>query len=180
MEAYGGKEPQAVLTVGLLLGLDGVDKMSKSKGNHVGITDEPDDMFGKVMSISDALMAGWYPLLTGKEIDQIGDPLVQKKALAKVLVERFHGVAAAADTFSWWEAGRPPRNVEEVRMPKGPLFSVVHKAGGATSGGDARRKIAQGGVSLNGERWSDAVREVPPGSYLLQVGKKWAAKIIVG
>ncbi len=179
MEAYGGMEPQAVLTVGLLLGLDGVDKMSKSKGNHIGITEEPDDMFGKVMSVSDELMASWYPLLTGKELDKESDPLAAKKNLARLLVERFHSVAAADDTFGWWEAGRPPRNVDEVRMPKGPLFSVVLKAGGATSGSDARRKIAQGGVSLDGERWSDAVKEVPAGTYLLQVGKKWAAKIIV-
>ncbi len=179
MEAYGGMEPQAVLTIGLLLGLDGVDKMSKSKGNHVGITDDPDDMFGKVMSISDELMTSWYPLLTGKELDNNGDPLAEKKALARLMVERFHTAADASDTFVWWEAGRPPRNVLQVSVPKGPLFSVVLKAGGATSGSDARRKIAQGGVSIDGERWSDAVKEVPEGSYLLQVGKKWAAKIIV-
>ena len=178
MESYG-LEAQAVLTVGLLVGLDGLDKMSKSKGNHIGITEPPDDMFGKVMSVSDELMQKWFPLLLGNELERNADPLAEKKRLAKAMVARFHGSVPAEDTFSWWEAGRPPRNVAEVRVTKGPLFSVVHKAGGATSGSDARRKIQQGGVTLNGERFTDPVLEVASGSYLLEVGKKWAAKITV-
>jgi tyrosyl-tRNA synthetase len=177
MEAYG-QRPQMVLTVPLLVGLDGEEKMSKSKNNYVGITDEPDMMFGKVMSITDELMWTWFPLLIG----QIGDttnPLDEKLRLAHALVERFHGPAAAADTLAWWKAGRPPRNLAQATVPAGPLFKVVHEAGGASSGSDARRKIQQGGVSLDGVRLSDPTAAVAPGTYELRVGKVWAARVVV-
>lgn len=178
MEAYG-QRPQMVLTVPLLVGLDGEDKMSKSKGNHIGITEEPDMMFGKVMSTTDDLMFSWFPLLLG----QIGDttnPLDEKLRLAHAMVARFHSPAAADDTLAWWKAGRPPRNLEQATVATGPLFKVVFEAGGATSGGDARRKIQQGGVSLDGTRWPDPMAVVAPGTYELRVGKVWAAKVVVG
>jgi tyrosyl-tRNA synthetase len=179
MQAYEMR-PQIVLTTALLVGLDGVDKMSKSKGNHVGITEKPEGMFGKVMSISDDLMRQWYPLLletTPAEADT--DPLAAKKALAQAMVARFHGREAADDVRGWWDAGRPARDLEEVEVPAGPLFSVVARAGMATSNGDARRKIQQGGVALDGERRSDPHFAVAPGSYLVKVGKKSTKRVVV-
>lgn len=178
MEAYGHR-PQMVLTVPLLVGLDGQEKMSKSKGNYVGITEEPDRMFGKIMSITDDLMWDWYPLLLGQVGDK-ADPLDEKLRLARAMVERLHDKAAADDTLAWWNAGRPPRNLEQTPVSTGPLFKVVREAGGATSGSDARRKIQQGGVSLDGARWSDPMAAVPPGTYELRVGKVWATKVVVG
>jgi tyrosyl-tRNA synthetase len=167
-----------VLTVPLLVGLDGVDKMSKSKGNHVAILDEPDTMFGKVMSISDAMMADWYPLLLGRALDG-AEPLAAKKQLAASMVERFWGAERAKDTSDWWNADRPPRNVERRELRAGPLFKLVLAAGGAESGSDAQRKIRGGGVYLDGVRQSDPQRTVEPGEYQLRVGKRWAAHIVV-
>lgn len=177
MEAYGIR-PQNCMTVPLLVGLDGVEKMSKSKGNHIGITDTPDDMFGKVMSISDETMLLWYPQLLGQDAPS-DDPLGAKKELARRIVERFHDDAAAKDTLEWWNAGRPARNMNVLNVAVGPLRSLVVTAGFAKSNGEARRKITQGGVSLNGERISDPNREISPGEYLLQVGKKSSVKILV-
>ena len=102
MEAYG-QQPQIVMTVGLLVGLDGVEKMSKSKGNTIGITEGPEDIFGKTMSISDDTMKTWLPLLLGKAYDDDQDPLAQKKHLGRALVDRFCGKAAGR---------RHPRMVE--------------------------------------------------------------------
>jgi tyrosyl-tRNA synthetase len=178
MEAYG-KRPQIVMTTGLLVGLDGVEKMSKSKGNHVGINDAPDDMFGKIMSISDETMAGWYGLLLGRALEADEAPLEAKKRLAQAMVARFHGEAAAADTRRWWDAGRPPRNLDEATVPSGPLYGVLTQAGLAESNADARRKIQQGGVNID-----DVKRAVPnevlaPGSYLVRVGKKTVLRVHV-
>ncbi len=179
MEGYE-KRPQVVLTVGLLVGLDGVDKMSKSKGNHIGITDSPEDMFGKVMSISDDLMVDWYKLLTERTPELIGsDPLEAKKQLASAMLERFHSETAAKDIRAWWDAGRPPRNLEVKAVSSGPLFAVVAGAGMATSSSDARRKIKQGGVKLNGERVPDMNYQVEAGEYELRVGKKNVCQIKV-
>lgn len=166
-----GLEPQIVMTVGLLVGLDGVDKMSKSKGNAIGISEPPRDMFGKVMSISDTLMADWYPALLGAAADA-SDPNRSKQTLAERLVARFHGPAAAADALRWWRAGRPADAVEELRVSSGPIFQIVRDAGAATSGSDARRKIEQGGVRIGGERVDDPFRVLAPGRYELEVGKK--------
>ncbi|HEX2878745.1 MAG TPA: tyrosine--tRNA ligase [Polyangiaceae bacterium] len=178
MEAYG-KRPQVVLTVPLLVGLDGVEKMSKSKGNHIGITDAPHDMFGKVMSISDETMLAWFPLLLGEDPDKSKNPRDEKMRLAEQIVARFHDAAAAQGTRDWWLAGRPTEDNKVVVAATGPLFKIVHSVGAADSGSDARRKIDQGGVQLNGQRWSDATQVVPPGEYELKVGKKWAAKLTV-
>jgi tyrosyl-tRNA synthetase len=177
MESYG-QRPQIVLTVGLLVGLDGVDKMSKSKGNHVGITDAPDDMFGKIMSISDETMPKWYALLMD-HTPSLEDPLAAKKALARGLVARFHGAAAADDTLAWWNAGRPPRNVEIAEVVAGPLYEVLANAGLADSRADARRKIQQGGVTMGEAKVSQPTEVVPPGEYLFRVGKKTAKRVRV-
>ena len=148
------------------------------KGNHIGITEAPDDMFGKVMSISDETMLLWYPQLLGQDAPS-DDPLGSKKDLARKIVERFHDAAAAKDTLEWWNAGRPARNMDVITLDVGPLRSLVVGAGFAKSNGEARRKISQGGVSLNGERISDPNNEIAPGEYLLQVGKKSSIKILV-
>lgn len=179
MQAYG-KRPQIVMTTGLLVGLDGAEKMSKSKGNHVGITERPEDMFGKIMSISDELMRAWYPHLldhTPPEVDS--DPLFAKKALAEAMVRRFHGPDAAVAVRSWWDAGRPAVDVETVEVAPGPLYAVVASAGMAKSNGDAKRKIVQGGVMVEGVRRDDPHFAVDAGTYELRVGKKSVKRVIV-
>lgn len=179
MQAYD-KRPQVVLTVGLLIGLDGVDKMSKSKGNHIGITEKAEDMFGKSMSISDEMMKEWYAFLfaeTPAEVET--DPLSAKKALAQGLVERFHGKPTADEVRAWWDAGRPAKDLEEVTVPAGPLFAVIGASGLAKSNGDARRKIQQGGISIDGTRVDDPHHTVAPGAYVMKSGKKSVKKVIV-
>jgi tyrosyl-tRNA synthetase len=178
MEAYA-IEPQVVMTVPLLVGVDGVEKMSKSKGNHIGITAAPRDMFGLVMSISDDTMNLWYPLLTGNATPADAHPRDAKVTLAGRIVERFHSTAEARDVEGWWRAGRPSDDAPSYSASVGPIFKLVTQLGAASSGGDARRKIEQGGVSLNGERISDPLREVPAGEYELKVGKKWAGRVTV-
>jgi tyrosyl-tRNA synthetase len=170
--------PQIVMTVGLLLGLDGSEKMSKSKGNAIGISEPPRDMFGKVMSISDTLMAAWYPPLLGAAAD-MGDPNRSKQELAETIVARFHGAAAALEVLAWWRAGRPVDEVHELRVSSGPIFQIVRDAGAATSGSDARRKIEQGGVRLGGERVSEPLQVIAPGRYELEVGKKLKLRLVV-
>ncbi|HWO13474.1 MAG TPA: tyrosine--tRNA ligase [Polyangiaceae bacterium] len=170
--------PQVVMTVGLLIGTDGVEKMSKSKGNAIGITEAPRDMFGKVMSVSDELMVQWYSSLLGSRAD-LTDPNHGKQQLALRLVERFHGSAAANETLTWWRAGRPPDEVNEVHVAAGPLFQIVRDAGAAISGGEARRKIEQGGVRVSGERIVDPHRNLAAGRYELEVGKKYKVRLVV-
>jgi tyrosyl-tRNA synthetase len=170
--------PQIVMTVGLLIGVDGQEKMSKSKGNAIGITEPPRDMFGKVMSISDELMAGWYPALLGRDAD-LSDPNLSKQRLAEELVTRFHGAGAGEQVLAWWRAGRPADEVSEVRVASGPIVQIVRDAGAATSGSDARRKIEQGGVRLGGERVSDPRQVIAAGVYELEVGKKLRVRLVV-
>jgi tyrosyl-tRNA synthetase len=170
--------PQIVMTVGLLVGLDGVEKMSKSKGNAIGISEPPRDMFGKVMSISDALMAAWYPALLGAQAS-MSDPNRSKQELAERIVARFHGAVAARQVLAWWRAGRPVDEVHEQRVSSGPVFQIVRDAGAAASGSDARRKIEQGGVRIGGERVEDPWRVLAPGRYELEVGKKLKLMLVV-
>jgi tyrosyl-tRNA synthetase len=180
MEAYG-KRPQIVLTVGLLVGLDGVEKMSKSKGNHIGITEPADDMFGKVMSISDETMRSWYELLSERPADpsHAGDPLAAKKALAHMMVARFHGMQQADDTLAWWNAGRPPRNLSESEVRSGPLYTILVQADLAKSAGDAKRKIEQGGVTVDEVKIDSPWHPVAKGTYLIAVGKKTVKRVRV-
>jgi tyrosyl-tRNA synthetase len=177
MEAYGQK-PQIVMTVSLLVGLDGVEKMSKSKGNHVGITEPADDMFGKIMSISDETMPGWYERLL-PSTPATPDPLAAKKALAQAMVARFHGAPAADDTLAWWNAGRPPRNLDEAEVDSGPLYEVLAAAGLADSRSDARRKITQGGVTVGEAKMVQPNTVIAPGEYLVRVGKKTSKRVRV-
>jgi tyrosyl-tRNA synthetase len=157
--------------------------MSKSKGNHIGITDAPDDMFGKVMSISDETMILWYDLLSDRPPqpgpDGRPDPLAAKKALAYRMVTRFHGASAAEDTLTWWNAGRPARNVEAATAKAATLPGILVDAQMASSKRDARQKVEQGGVSVDGAVIADPNHKLIPGKYMIAVGKKSVKQVKV-
>lgn len=190
---------QCVLTMPLLVGLDGVDKMSKSKNNYIGVTESPTNMFGKVMSISDDLMWDWYTLLSFKpmaEINQLrqacaegANPRDAKVALAQEIVARFHSQQAAEDVLTEFEArfkqGVLPDDLPEVTvaMPEGEseagISYVLRAAGLCESGKEAGRNIEQGGVKIDGEKCSDKATRLPAGSYVIQVGKKRFARVTI-
>ena len=193
-----GQEPQCILTMPLLVGLDGVNKMSKSKHNYIGITESADEMFGKVMSISDTLMWDWYNLLSLKsnaaiaelksECENGRNPRDAKVLLAKEIVARFHddkaADAAEAEFNNRFRAGAVPSDIPEVNVaaPDGEIgiARLIKEAGLCPSAGEANRNIDQGGVRLEGERISDRGLKVKPGTYTLQVGKRRWAKVTVG
>jgi tyrosyl-tRNA synthetase len=193
-----GLEPQVCLTVPLLVGLDGAQKMSKSLGNAIGLEDPPREMYGKTMSIPDALMWDWYLLLTDVEESEIAarrraveageqHPKSVKQELARRIVADYHGEAAAreaeAEFGRVFAAGGVPDEVAEVRVDAtAPLYKVIVSAGLAASNNEARRLIVQGAVSLDGETASgdDApTRTLPPRAepYLLKVGKRRFARV---
>ena len=193
-----GQEPQCILTMPLLVGLDGQIKMSKSKHNYSGITDAPDDMFGKVMSISDALMWDWYDLLSlrpnadiallKKECAEGRNPRDAKVQLAKEIVARFHSQSAAdaAETEfnNRFRAGAMPSDIPEmtVEAPEGEirLAALLKNAGLVPSASEANRNIDQGGVKVNGEKITDRQTAVKAGeTIVVQVGKRKWAKITV-
>src|SRR5207245_5990238 len=178
MREYG-REPQVGLTMPLLEGLDGIEKMSKSLGNYVGINEPPREIYGKVMSIDDALMWRYWELCTDLTIPEIetlkrrvaaGElhPRQAKSDLARRIVADFHGApvaaAAAAEFDRVFSQKETPDEVREVRLPGGPRPIWVPKLlvslGLAKSNGEARRLIEQGGVSIDGERLSDPAREI--------------------
>jgi tyrosyl-tRNA synthetase len=187
-----GQEPQVVLTLPLLEGIDGVEKMSKSLGNSIGIREAPEEMYGKVMSIPDALLSKWVRLLATEESDlgthvdalarEEGNPRDVKAALAKALVERFHGEAAgqrAEEHFDrLFRRHCAPEEVAEVEIELGgaegaiDLVGVLVRAGLASSRGEARRLISQGGVRMDGNKIGEVSRALFPGAYLLQAGKR--------
>ena len=192
-----GQEPQCILTMPLLVGLDGVNKMSKSKHNYIGITESADEMFGKVMSISDTLMWDWYNLLSLKsnaaiaelksECENGRNPRDAKVLLAKEIVARFHddkaADAAEAEFNNRFRAGAVPSDIPEVNVaaPDGEIgiARLIKEAGLCPSTGEANRNIDQGGVRLEGERISDRGLKLKPGTYTLQVGKRRWAKVTV-
>jgi len=190
-----GQEPQCILTMPLLEGLDGVEKMSKSKGNYVGITDTPADMFGKLMSISDTLMWRYFELLSSLSIDDIAElkagceagrnPRDVKVQLASEMTARFHG-AAAADTAregfeSRFSKGALPDDLEEVSVAGAPIGigQLLREAGLVASGSEAMRNVEQGGVRIDGDKVSDKGLKLGPGTYVVQVGKRRAARVTV-
>jgi tyrosyl-tRNA synthetase len=190
-----GQEPQCILTMPLLEGLDGVEKMSKSKNNYIGITDVPDQMFGKIMSISDDLMWKYYELLSSSTIEQIAalradcaaglNPRDVKVALAGEMVARFHGAAAAEAARAGFEArfsrGALPDDLQEVQVEGAPIAiaQLLKQAGLAASGSEALRNIEQGGVRIDGDRVTDKGLKLDAGSYVVQVGKRRAARVSV-
>jgi tyrosyl-tRNA synthetase len=180
-----GQGPQVVLTVPLLLGLDGVEKMSKSLGNYVGFMEDADTQYGKVLSISDELMWSWWLLLTDllpKDIEALkqGHPMDAKKALAREIVGQFHGKAeaeAAQERFVKRFSERSTAEAQEVPVPAmaGPesLAKLLVERGMAASRKEAERLIAQGAVSLDGEKVMDArmTYHLASGSVVVKAGK---------
>ena len=186
------QEPQCILTMPLLVGLDGVDKMSKSKNNYIGITEDANTMYAKVLSISDDLMWTWYPLLSFKSTKEIEasrlevqnglNPKVVKVALAKEITARFHGHAAAeaaeAD-FALRSKGGVPDDVPELQLSGAPMGigALLKAAQLVPSVGEANRLIDGAGVKVDGASVSDRALKLNSGTYLLQVGKRRFAKV---
>ncbi len=187
-----GQEQQCILTMPLLVGLDGVEKMSKSKNNYVGITEEPDSMFGKLMSISDELMWSYYELLSYKTLDEIAalkkateegmNPRDVKVALAQEIIARFHNQAAAEQALANFEArfrdGAIPDEMPEVSLsaPLG-IVAILRESGLASSGSEASRNIQQGGVKVDGQKIEDKGVQLDAGTYVIQVGKRKFARV---
>ena len=179
--------PQAVVTLPLLEGLGGVQKMSKSLGNYIGITESPTEIFGKIMSISDELMWRYYELLSFKEISEIDkakNPRDIKIDLAKELVARFHDASAAevahrqfTEQFS---RGAIPEDIKTVDLPQSPIGKLLVAAGLTTSISDSLRMIKQGAVKIDGEKITDRNLIIAVGcEIVVQVGKRRFARIVV-
>jgi tyrosyl-tRNA synthetase len=186
--------PQIVITMPILVGLDGKDKMSKSKGNYIGVTDSPKEMFGKCMSISDTMMENYYTLLTDipqSKISELLDPSKThpkeaKVLLGKVIVEQFHSEEAAqtaAEEFERVFADKQlPDDMPQVPIAPDPLpaAKLIFQCGLVESGGQAKRMIQQGGVEIDDRRIADANEMVTPADgMILRVGKRKFAKLIV-
>ena len=192
LQAEYGQEPQCILTMPLLEGLDGVDKMSKSKNNYIGITEEPNTMFAKVLSISDTLMWRWYTLLSFKSMAEIEvlkkeveggrNPKDAKVMLAKEITARFHSAAAAdaaEQDFINRSKGGIPDDIPEVSLSGAPMGigALLKAAGLAPSTSEANRLIEGGGVRIDGAVVSDKGLKVEAGTCVVQVGKRKFAKV---
>ena len=187
-----GQEPQCILTMPLLEGLDGVDKMSKSKHNYIGISEDANTMFAKVLSISDVLMWRWYTLLSFKSEAEIAalkaqvaaglNPKEAKVALAKEITARFHSSAAAdaaEQDFINRSKGGVPDDIPEVSLSGAPLGigALLKAAGLAPSGSEATRLIDGGGVRVDSSVVSDKALKLPAGTYVVQVGTRKFARV---
>ncbi|AMG37279.1 MULTISPECIES: tyrosine--tRNA ligase [Achromobacter] len=188
-----GQEPQCILTMPLLVGTDGVEKMSKSKGNYIGISESPDSMFGKLMSISDTLMWRYFELLSFRSLEDIAalrqeieggrNPRDAKVMLAQEIIARFHSAKAADDALATFEArfrdGAIPEDMPEVSIGGAPvgILKLLREAGLVASGSEAQRNVEQGGVRVNGDRVEDKSLQLPAGTYVVQVGKRKFARV---
>jgi tyrosyl-tRNA synthetase len=192
LQAEYGQEPQCILTMPLLEGLDGVDKMSKSKNNYIGITEDANSMFAKVLSISDTLMWRWYTLLSFKSMAEIEalkkeveggrNPKDAKVMLAKEITTRFHNAAAAEaaeQDFINRSKGGIPDDIPAVSLSGAPMgiAALLKAAGLAPSGSEANRLIDGGGVRIDGTVISDKGLKVAAGTCVVQVGKRKFAKV---
>ncbi|MES2402379.1 MAG: tyrosine--tRNA ligase [Pseudomonadota bacterium] len=192
LQAEYGQEPQCILTMPLLEGLDGVDKMSKSKNNYIGISEDANTMFAKVLSISDVLMWKWYTLLSFRSEADIAalkaevaggrNPKDAKVALAKEITARFHSAAAAdaaEQDFINRSKGGVPDEIPEVSVSGAPLGigALLKAAGLAPSGSEATRLIEGGGVRVDSSVVSDKALKLNAGTYVVQVGKRKFAKV---
>lgn len=184
LQKNNGQEPQVVMTVPLLVGTDGVKKMSKSYGNYIGINDAPKDIFGKVMSISDELMMQYYELLTSEDLAQVKamHPMTAKKNLARILTARFHGEEAGKKELENFEQvfskKELPTDLPSINANGQTYVSIILAAHFAKSKNEARRLIMQGGVKLNGEKVLEEGLVNFDGEAVLQVGKKNFIKLI--
>ncbi len=187
-----GQEPQCILTMPLLVGLDGVEKMSKSKGNYIGINEPANEMFGKVMSISDELMWSYFTLLSFRPMAEIDlmkqevaagrNPRDCKVLLGQEIVERFHSQAAAEkalEDFNHRAKGGIPDDIPTLELTGAPLgiAALLKAANLVPSTSEANRNIEQHGVRIDGAVVSDKALKVEPGTYVIQVGKRRFAKV---
>jgi len=188
------QEPQVVITMPILVGLDGTEKMSKSKGNYIGVTDEPKDMFGKVMSISDDMMENYFTLLTDIPTEKIAElvdpgkthPKEAKVLLGKTIVGQFyneaHARAAAAEFDKVFAQGQLPDDIPDVEIAAEPIAAgklLLHCKLVAT-GGEAKRMIKQGGATIDGEKLTDPNAEIAPADgVVVRVGKRKFARLAV-
>ncbi len=189
--AYG-QPAQIVITMPILVGLDGVQKMSKSKGNYIGVTDAPSDMFGKTMSIPDTLMENYFTLLTDLPADRIAEltdpakthPKKAKVLLGKMIVEQFYdnaaAEAAAAEFEKVFAQNQLPDDMPEVQIAAEPVIAskLLVQCGLVETGGEAKRMVKQGGVRIDDERIDDPNRLIDPADgMVVQVGKRKFAKL---
>ncbi|MDI3384149.1 tyrosine--tRNA ligase [Xenophilus aerolatus] len=187
-----GQEPQCILTMPLLEGLDGVEKMSKSKNNYIGISEDPNAMFAKTLSISDELMWKWYTLLSFRSLEEIAalkaevaggrNPKDAKVLLAKELTTRFHSAQAAEaaeQDFIHRSKGGVPDEIPEVALSGAPLgiAQVLKQANLASSTSEGNRLIDGGGVRVDSAVVSDKALKLAAGSYVVQVGKRKFARV---
>ena len=198
LQRHYGQEPQCILTLPLLEGLDGVNKMSKSLDNYVGITEAPNEMFGKLMSISDELMWRYYSLLSFRPADDVAtlkrecaegrNPREAKVALAQEIVARFHSQAAAEHALVEFEArfreGALPEDIAEVTLDTSGagigIGQLAKQSGVSLSTSDVYRLIDQGGLKLDGERVTDRALTIPAGTtVVVQAGKRKFARVTV-
>jgi tyrosyl-tRNA synthetase len=195
LQSEYGQEPQCILTMPLLEGLDGVEKMSKSKGNFIGITEPANDMFAKLLSVSDTLMWKYFTLLSFRseaaiaalkaEVDGGRNPKDAKVLLAKEITTRFHSAAAAdaaeAD-FANRARGGVPDEIANVALTGAPLGigAVLKQANLAPSGSEAMRLIEGGGVRIDGSVVSDKGLKLGAGTYVVQVGKRKFVRVTLG
>ena len=192
LQAEYGQDQQCVLTMPLLVGLDGVHKMSKSKNNYIGITEDANTMFAKVLSISDDLMWDWYTLLSFQSLEHIaalkaeiaagGNPKNAKVALAKEITARFHSAAAAdaaEQDFINRSKGGIPDDIPEVSLEGAPIGigALLKQANLAPSTSEANRLIDGGGVRIDGTVISDRGLKIDAGTFVLQVGKRKFARV---
>ncbi len=192
LQKLDGQKPQVVITVPILVGLDGKEKMSKSKGNYVGVTDEPKEMFGKLMSITDEMMEDYFTLLTAIPAEKIAElvnpekthPKDAKVLLAKTIVAQFYNEAtaqlAAAEFDKVFARGQLPGEMPEIEMPAEPVMAskLLLACGLVETGGEGKRMIKQGGVSVAGQKIGDPNAQIAPADgMVVQVGKRKFAKI---
>ena len=192
LQSEYGQEPQCILTMPLLEGLDGIEKMSKSKNNYIGITDAPNDMFAKLLSISDTMMWKYFTLLSFRPEDEIArlrqqtetgrNPKEAKVLLATEITARFHGAAAAqaaeAD-FALRARGGVPDQIDAVSMSGAPLGigAILKQAGLAPSNSEALRLVDGNGVRVDGQVVGDRGLKLAAGVYVVQVGKRKFARV---
>jgi len=182
LQEVHGQPPQAILTMPLLEGLDGVNKMSKSLGNYIGITEPAEEQFGKLMSISDALMLRYYELLTDVDLDAVRamHPMEAKKQLAERLADRFHGQGAGGKARAHFEQvftnhQLPDEIPEQTLTSSGDGLWIAHAltmSGLTKSNGEALRLIRQGALSIDGNRIGDKDLQLSKGNFLIKLGKR--------
>jgi len=194
LQKLDGQKPQVVMVMPILVGLDGTEKMSKSKGNYIGVTDEPGDMFGRVMSISDEMMENYFTLLTDIRAEEIAElanpskthPKEAKVLLGKTIVAQFHDEDAARRAAAEFEKvfakGQLPDNMPEVVIEADAITAskLLVKCRLVESGGEAKRMIKQSAVSIDSKKISDPNAEIAPtDGMVVQVGKRKFARLKV-